>query len=347
MSFRLRSPWWVATIGSRAHLQRLRQRLVGRVRDVDDHAEPVHLADDGPAVFGEAVPAGRRAAGVGVLVAPVVRGELHDPEPQPVERPQHVEVAVEIEAALEIEHRGHLPGPVDPLDVGGIARELDDLAVLLELIERHVHQAERLLRLVPCGVVLLRHEQRHEEGVDAPFLHARQVHLPVGQAVPDVPAQVQLAVDHVDVPVEDEGVLVLPAGLLRHPRRLLRLRGHQQDEWNGHGDELGSHRCVSCARFFSRPPRTAKRMRYSAPMHARRDMHSTHAPAVVDDPHTPGLVRTLGLWDVTAITAGTILARPSSSRQRLYHARSPHPALALLLWVVGRADRHRRHADLR
>ena len=232
-----------------AHLQRLRQRLVGRVRDVDDHAEPVHLADDGPAVFGEAVPASRRAAGVGVLVPPVVSGELHDPEPQPVERPQHVEVAVEIEAALEIEDRGHFPGPVDPLDVGGIERELHDLAVLLELIDRHVHQAERLLRLIPCGVVLLHHEERHEEGVDASFLHARQVHLTVGKAIPDVPAQVELAVDHVDVPVEDEGFLVQPAGLLRHPGRLLRLRGQQQDEWNGRGDELGFHRSLSCARW--------------------------------------------------------------------------------------------------
>jgi hypothetical protein len=59
----------------------------------------------------------------------------------------------------------------------------------------------------------------------------------------------ELAVDHVDVPVEDKGFLVLPAGLLRHPGRLLRPRGQQQDEWNGRGDDLGSHRSVSYARW--------------------------------------------------------------------------------------------------
>jgi len=92
---------------------------------------------------------------------------------------------------------------------------------LPELIERQVHQAEHLLRLVPGGVVLLHHIERHEEGVHASFLHARQIHLPVGQAIPDAPTQVELAVDHVDVPVEDEGLVVQPAGLLRHPGRLL------------------------------------------------------------------------------------------------------------------------------
>lgn len=36
-------------------------------------------------------------------------------------------------------------------------------------------------------------------------------------------------------------------------------------------------------------------------------MRSTHARAAVDGPEPRGLVRALGLWDVTTITAGTIL----------------------------------------
>ena len=36
-------------------------------------------------------------------------------------------------------------------------------------------------------------------------------------------------------------------------------------------------------------------------------MRSTHASTVVEEPQSPGLIRSLGLWDVTAITAGTIL----------------------------------------
>lgn len=70
-------------------------------------------------------------------------------------------------------------------------------------------------------------------------------------------------------------------------------------------------------------------------MHARPDMHSSHAPAVVDDPHTPGLVRTLGMWDVTAITAGTILGSAIFVAAAFVPRAVPHPALALLLWVGG------------
>jgi basic amino acid/polyamine antiporter, APA family len=70
-------------------------------------------------------------------------------------------------------------------------------------------------------------------------------------------------------------------------------------------------------------------------MHARRDMHSSHAPAVVDDSHAPGLVRTLGLWDVTTITAGTILGSAIFVAAAFVPRAVPHPALALLLWVAG------------
>jgi hypothetical protein len=49
----------------------------------------------------------------------------------------------------------------------------------------------------------------------------------------------------------------------------------------------------------------------------------------------PRLIRALGLWDVTAITAGTIL-RSHLCGGRVCATRGPHPTLALLLWVAGR-----------
>ena len=49
---------------------------VSGVRNVDDHAEPVHLAYDLAAVRCEAVPLRGGAAGIGVVLVPVVCGDL-------------------------------------------------------------------------------------------------------------------------------------------------------------------------------------------------------------------------------------------------------------------------------
>ena len=48
-----------------------------------------------------------------------------------------------------------------------------------------------------------------------------------------------------------------------------------------------------------------------------------------------GLVRALGLWDVTAITAGTILGSAIFVAAAFVPREVPHPTLALLLWVAG------------
>jgi APA family basic amino acid/polyamine antiporter len=53
------------------------------------------------------------------------------------------------------------------------------------------------------------------------------------------------------------------------------------------------------------------------------------------EPESPGLVRTLGLWDVTAITAGTILGSAIFVAAAFVPREVPHPTLALLLWVAG------------
>jgi APA family basic amino acid/polyamine antiporter len=50
---------------------------------------------------------------------------------------------------------------------------------------------------------------------------------------------------------------------------------------------------------------------------------------------SPGLIRTLGLWDVTAITAGTILGSAIFIAAAFVPRAVPHPTLALLMWVIG------------
>ena len=53
------------------------------------------------------------------------------------------------------------------------------------------------------------------------------------------------------------------------------------------------------------------------------------------EPGSPGLVRTLGLWDVTAITAGTILGSAIFVAAAFVPREMPHPTVALLLWLAG------------
>ena len=64
-------------------------------------------------------------------------------------------------------------------------------------------------------------------------------------------------------------------------------------------------------------------------------MRAARAPAAVEDPESRGLVRALGLWDVTTITAGTILGSAIFIAAAFVPRAVPHPTLALLLWVTG------------
>src|SRR5262245_48445488 len=61
----------------------------------------------------------------------------------------------------------------------------------------------------------------------------------------------------------------------------------------------------------------------------------TVADQVSDQPTSAGLTRALGLWDVTTITAGTILGSAIFVAAAFVPREIPHPALALLLWVAG------------
>ena len=69
-------------------------------------------------------------------------------------------------------------------------------------------------------------------------------------------------------------------------------------------------------------------------MLAATPVGSAHAPAA-EKPVSQGLVRALGLWDVTAITAGTILGSAIFVAAAFVPREVPHPTLALLLWMAG------------
>ena len=56
---------------------------------------------------------------------------------------------------------------------------------------------------------------------------------------------------------------------------------------------------------------------------------------VVQTPESAGLTRALGLWEVTTITAGTILGSAIFVAAAFVPRAVPHPALVLLAWVVG------------
>lgn len=66
-------------------------------------------------------------------------------------------------------------------------------------------------------------------------------------------------------------------------------------------------------------------------------MSPTHVHAAVEEPQSRGLVRALGLWDVTAITAGTILGSAIFIAAAFVPREVPHPTLVLILWVAGGA----------
>ena len=61
----------------------------------------------------------------------------------------------------------------------------------------------------------------------------------------------------------------------------------------------------------------------------------TVAEQVIAEPEPAGLTRLLGLWDVTTITAGTILGSAIFVAAAFVPREVPHPTLALLLWVAG------------
>ena len=76
-------------------------------------------------------------------------------------------------------------------------------------------------------------------------------------------------------------------------------------------------------------PVTSDTVTTSLPLTTTVDGH------VTSQPQSAGLPRTLGLWDVTTITAGNILGSAIFVAAAFVPRELPHPTLVLLVWVLG------------
>ena len=111
-----------------------------------------------------------------------------------------------------------------------VLREFDLVPIALQLRQRKIDQPQRLLRFEALRIVILGDEDREEHGIDAALFRARKVELAIGHALPDVAAVIQLAIDHVHVSIEDEGVLVQLAGPRGYGRNKERHKNEQTKE---------------------------------------------------------------------------------------------------------------------
>ena len=162
-----------------AHLDRLPHRVGRDVAEVDQHAEPVHLAHHVLAEVGEAAVRmrTRRRIGPGRVV---VVGERHVAGAQPRQDAQDRERARDAVAALDADHRRHLARGRDPLDVVGGARRFEPVRVATAQGGQRIDLLERL---------------RHRFGLGQARRHVDRPELPTHPAGGD-PRQVGLQGRH-------------------------------------------------------------------------------------------------------------------------------------------------------
>ena len=110
----------------------------------------------------------------------------------------------------------------------------DLVAVQLQLAERVIDPPQCLLGLESARVVLFGNEHGEEERAFSTFARTRQIPLSVGVARAHAAAVVELAVQRVDVGVEDQRALVHGPGARRDLRgRLIgwRPKGWSSAQW--------------------------------------------------------------------------------------------------------------------
>jgi hypothetical protein len=229
--------------------QRLQHPVRRQLRDIDDDAQVVQLADGGLAERREAVPldlrpaAGPRGVGIGV-VACVHEAEAADAGA--VIGLDRLQAVAERIGVQESDHDGALAGLGGGLDVVG--REGQHRAVGMAL----GHRADRRQLGVGVGPGLgvafrraraLRNEHRQHGGVDLTALQLGQIDLTVTvdgdlvRADPEVERHVGVAVDHQGAGVDRAGVRWGGPG-----------GGGDQQAGGGQGEEVeGTHRAHSAA----------------------------------------------------------------------------------------------------
>ena len=128
-------------------------RGFGGVRDIDQHAEPVHLGDQTPSFFVDAGPL-RAAAHGGIRVG---RGhlarKLDHAHAQAVPQPQNIDIAFLIEPGFDAEHHGELAAGHNAPDVGGSERQLHLIAMRFDGPVEGLNQTAGVLHGRVVGVV--------------------------------------------------------------------------------------------------------------------------------------------------------------------------------------------------
>ena len=148
-------------------------------------------------------------------------GELCGAQAQCVEVTEDAKVAVQIVAAFDVEDRGYLSFGADTIDVRTVESEFDLGAVFVELAQGVVHPAEGLSGFETAVVILFRDIDRKKKGVFAALACARQIPLAIGLAIAHAATVVELAIERVDVGIEDESALVDGSGAGGDLRRRL------------------------------------------------------------------------------------------------------------------------------
>src|SRR5260370_38071517 len=89
-------------------IDRLQCRFRRSMRDVDYYPQTIHLMDHLSSMRCKAIPLRFRAAGIGIILIPVMRRELSRPNSQPVHLLHHAKATIPIVAALNMQNRSHL-----------------------------------------------------------------------------------------------------------------------------------------------------------------------------------------------------------------------------------------------
>ena len=162
--------------GSPRHLDHVPERLVRDVRDVDQHAEPVHLAHHLAAEVGETAVAPDVARGIGPAVA-VAPGERHVADAEVVEVLDVLELVLDRVTSLQAHQAGDLAGGGGIPDVLRAHRERQAAGVPDELAQQRLDHLDRA-RAVLAGPPAARiRPDREELRVDAPALESLEIRV--------------------------------------------------------------------------------------------------------------------------------------------------------------------------
>ena len=158
--------------------QHVEESLVGDVRDVHHHAQPVHLADHLLPEVGEPVVLRRLARAVGPRrVVGVGQGEI--PRSHLEERPQDREIGIDGIAALDAHQDRDVPTPPRVEDPGRRRGQFQVARVLGGLLAHGVDLLQRAADRFGGGVAVAIGPDGKEDAGDMAGAHARNIDLPV------------------------------------------------------------------------------------------------------------------------------------------------------------------------